>query len=42
VLVTLGLPRNLRRPTEAEQQAENATALAGEWAAVSGLASSPR
>ncbi len=41
-LVILGLPRNLRRATGAEQQAENATALAGEWAAVSGLASSPR
>jgi len=40
VLVVVGLPRNLRRPTDAEQKVEDATALAGEWAAVSGLASS--
>ncbi len=41
-LVLLGLPRNLRHPTDDEQEVEDATALGGEWAAVSGLAGSTR
>ena len=42
VLVIFGLPRNLRRPTDSERRVDEATALAGEWATVSGLASSSR